>query len=66
MSISIAEAAKVLGVTEKKVMDLQEAGHLPQVIPDDYFDTFIAFRLRIEQAHIRKMARLAAQDAHDE
>lgn len=49
------DAAAVLGVSVDEIVVLQESGHLPDPIPDDYLDAVVKFRLDMEMAHQRKM-----------
>lgn len=61
--MTIAEAAKILGVSQKSVRDMQRNGSIPKPIPDDYFDAVIKFRVRIEEAARRKVDRQRGLDA---
>lgn len=55
-----AEAGAVLGETEDRIRQYQAKGWMPDPIPDDFLDAFIAFRLRMESVHARRTRLEAA------
>ena len=66
MAITVREASTILGIPEDKIRDWQGRGVLPNPIPDDYFDSVIEFRIRLEQAFRQRYDRLhGPTDAED-
>lgn len=63
MAITIEEAALVFGVKPAKVRKWQKDGRLPDPIPDDYLDTLINFRVRIEAIHRNRIDAARGTDA---
>ena len=54
-----SEAANILGITIQEVKRLQDSGHLPSPVPDDYLDAVANFRIQIEQANRRRLDRFS-------
>jgi hypothetical protein len=68
--MTAGEAANILGVSIETVEMWQANGRLPNPIPDDFLDTVIDFRLKIEQAFRRKYDQqrgvMSDEDRRDE
>lgn len=64
--MKISEAARILGVSDKKIRDWQAGGSFPRPIPDDYLNHVIEFRLRLEQTMRRRVdAQRSARAVED-
>lgn len=57
MPITPNEAAMILGDNPGHIREMQAEGLLPDPIPDDYFDSVIAFRVKLEKVLRRKIDR---------
>lgn len=64
--MTISEAAKILGVSEKEVRKWQREGTFPKDIPDDFLDPFVNFRIQLQQALRRKIDRQRGLNDADE
>lgn len=53
-----SEAAQILGVDVETIERWQQAGKMPDPIPDDYLDPVVDFRIKLEQAHRRRIDRM--------
>ena len=64
--MTASEAAKILGVTTQQIQKWQREGFFPKPIPDDYLNSVIDFRLRLEQTMRRKVDRERGLNADHE